>query len=88
MQSQVSIEKHLVVEDRDLDELLEQAIAPAIHSNVNPAPVNPGAVGGAHRGTAKVRPRLWSMLITSFAPRVGAPLKCGKASRAADETGW
>ena len=27
MQSQVSIEKHVVVEDRDLDELLEQAIA-------------------------------------------------------------
>jgi len=41
MQSQVSIEKHLVVEDRDLDELLEQAIARAIHSN-GATPRRPG----------------------------------------------
>ena len=29
----MSTEKHVVVEDRNLDELLEQAIARAIHSN-------------------------------------------------------
>ena len=38
----MSIDKHVVVEDRNLDELFEQAIARAIHSNGAATPRRPG----------------------------------------------